>query len=76
MLCLLVFSFFVWFLSVAVCMDAILCKMDFNIDHCSNWPKEANCYKCDLMYSYLPVVPHKAVAEVSRIGNYRRDWLL
>ena len=24
----------------------------------------------------LPVVPHKAVAEVSRIGNYRRDWLL
>ena len=22
------------------------------------------------------VVPHKAVAEVSRIGNYRRDWLL
>ena len=29
------------------------------------------------MYNYsLPVVPHKAVAEVSRIGNYRRDWLL
>ena len=27
-------------------------------------------------YSVLPVVPHKAVAEVSRIGNYRRDWLL
>ena len=25
---------------------------------------------------HLPVVPHKAVAEVSRIGNYRRDWLL
>ena len=25
---------------------------------------------------YLPVVPHKAVAEGSRIGNYRRDWLL
>ena len=25
---------------------------------------------------YIPVVPHKAVAEVSRIGNYRRDWLL
>ena len=24
----------------------------------------------------IPVVPHKAVAEVSRIGNYRRDWLL
>ena len=29
-----------------------------------------------LRYAYLPVVPHKAVAEVSRIGNYRRDWLL
>ena len=25
---------------------------------------------------YIPVVPHKAVAEVSRIGNYRRDWLI
>ena len=25
---------------------------------------------------HIPVVPHKAVAEVSRIGNYRRDWLL
>ena len=25
---------------------------------------------------YLPVVPHKAVAEVSRTGNYRKDWLL
>ena len=24
----------------------------------------------------IPVVPHKAVAEVSRTGNYRRDWLL
>ena len=24
----------------------------------------------------IPVVPHKAVAEVSGIGNYRRDWLL
>ena len=29
-----------------------------------------------LICLYLPVVPHKAVAEVSRIGNYRRDWLL
>ena len=29
------------------------------------------------IYIYsIPVVPHKAVAEVSRIGNYRRDWLL
>ena len=26
--------------------------------------------------SLLPVVPHKAAAEVSRIGHYRRDWLL
>ena len=24
----------------------------------------------------VPVVPHEAVAEVSRIGHYRRDWLL
>ena len=24
----------------------------------------------------LPVVPYKAVAEVSRIGIYRRNWLL
>ena len=28
------------------------------------------------MIYILPVVPHKAVAEVSNIGNYRRDWLL
>ena len=26
--------------------------------------------------AYLPVVPHKAVAEVSKIGNLRRGWLL
>ena len=25
---------------------------------------------------FLPVVPHKAVAEVSRIGHYRRGELL
>ena len=25
---------------------------------------------------WLPVVPHKAVAEVSKIGTYRRGWLL
>ena len=28
------------------------------------------------VYVTIPVVPHKAVADVSRIGNYRRDWLL
>ena len=28
------------------------------------------------VYIYIPVVPHKAVAEVSRIGHYTRDWLL
>ena len=36
-------------------------------------------YACVYSYinlTYIPVVPHKAVAEVSRIGNYRRDWLL
>ncbi len=39
-------------------------------------------YRCIRIYSRntmmndVPVVPHKAVAEVSRIGNYRRDWLL
>jgi len=27
-------------------------------------------------YIQIPVVPHKAVAEVSRIGHYRRDELL
>ena len=27
-------------------------------------------------YIHIPVVPHKAVAEVSKIGNHRRDWLL
>ena len=26
--------------------------------------------------AYLPIVPHKAVAEVSKIGNLRRGWLL
>ena len=25
---------------------------------------------------WVPVVPHKAVAEVSKKENYRRDWLL
>ena len=25
------------------------------------------------IYNNIPVVPHKAVAEVSRIGHYRRD---
>ena len=25
------------------------------------------------IYIRIPVVPHKAVAEVSKIGNYRRD---
>ena len=29
-----------------------------------------------LISDYIPVVPHKAVAEGSRIGNYRTDWLL
>ncbi len=29
-----------------------------------------------ILVDLLPVVPHKAVAEVSRIGNYRRDCLL
>ena len=28
------------------------------------------------LYHSLPVVPHKAVAEVSKIGTYRRGWLL
>ncbi len=27
-------------------------------------------------YKNIPVVPHKAVAEVSNIGHDRRDWLL
>ena len=31
---------------------------------------------CVFVVVSVPVVPHKAVAEVSRIGNYRRDWLL
>ena len=34
------------------------------------------CITCIMNYKWLPVVPHKAVAEVSRIGHYRRDWLL
>jgi hypothetical protein len=29
-----------------------------------------------IMYIVIPVVPHKAVAEVSRIGCYRRGELL
>ena len=28
------------------------------------------------IYIYIPVVPHKAVAEVSKIGHYRRGELL
>ena len=34
------------------------------------------CFGRSQKHCKLPVVPHKAVAEVSRIGNYRRDWLL
>ena len=34
------------------------------------------CRKFTTPYYKVPVVPHKAVAEFSRIGNYRRDWLL
>ena len=30
----------------------------------------------EIQLNIIPIVPHKAVAEVSRIGNYRRDWLL
>ena len=29
-----------------------------------------------IAFGNLPVVPHKAVAEVSKIGNYRRGELL
>ena len=29
---------------------------------------------CRLEIEFIPVVPHKAVAEVSKIGTYRRDW--
>ena len=28
------------------------------------------------VFTGLPVVPHKAVAEVSKIGGCRRGWLL
>ena len=28
------------------------------------------------VFTGLPVVPHKAVAEVSKIGDCRRGWLL
>ena len=36
-----------------------------------------SCLKVKSTYQRnIPVVPHKAVAEVSRIGHYRRDWLL
>ena len=34
---------------------------------------DMSCLTCHV---HIPVVPHKAVAEVSRIGIYRRDWLL
>ena len=37
------------------------------------WSDWSSCLSLLLL---IPVVPHKAVAEVSRIGNYRRDWLL
>ena len=29
-----------------------------------------------IIHQYIPVVPHKAVAEVSKIGHYRRGELL
>ena len=31
---------------------------------------------CVILLVLLPVVPHKAVAEVSKIGSYRRGCLL
>ena len=36
----------------------------------------SSCFSFQDVDIILPVVPHKAAAEVSRIGNYRRDWLL
>ena len=33
-------------------------------------------YSTGTLKYYIPVVPHKAVAEVSKIGNHRRGWLL
>ena len=30
----------------------------------------------NILYVKIPVVPHKAVAEVSKVGNYRKEQLL
>ena len=44
----------------------------------SGQPSSSVCVYYIYMYTciYIPVVPHKAVAEVSKIGNYRRGDLL
>ena len=43
---------------------------------CNVWVVVWHLFKQGLNHDNLPVVPHKKVAEVSQIGNYRRGELL
>ena len=51
------------------------CKT-FDISRAVSWIGWRKILLKDEHTTEVPVVPHKAVAEVSRIGNYRRDRLL
>jgi hypothetical protein len=54
------------FLGIGLALDALL-------QLCSGKPaSDFECFRARKLPSCIPVVPHKAVAEVSKIGTYRR----
>ena len=48
---------------------------DNHVQHISSYSIYIYTYIM-IIRNHIPVVPHKAVAEVSKIGNYRRGELL
>ena len=57
------------FLGIGLALDALL-------QLCSGKPaSDFECFRARKLPSCIPVVPHKAVAEVSKIGTYRR-WVV
>ena len=48
---------------------SIICTVCIDVFSCINILNIYMRYKYIYMYTYVPVVPHEAVAEVSRIGN-------
>ena len=57
---------------LSVCLSIYLSGRKFSQYQCSpigHWPKQQRTISSVYIYIYIPVVPHKAVAEVSKIGN-------